>query len=122
MTKNELNIIKEHYKHLVYGCYALKNDSLKDSVYDMRDLLSALNLKDVAYTIENEVISEEKNYNYTLREVFSMVYDNFKKYNVYIHYTLEDLEHYFEELQYSMLPEEKKLNVKRIELIKSYLN
>ena len=122
MTKTELNIIKEHYKHLYYSCRVLKNDSLKDSVYEMRDLLSALNLKDVAYTIENEVISEEKNYNYTLREVFSMVYDNFKKYNVYIHYTLEDLEHYFEELQYSMLAEEKKLNAKRIELIKSYLN
>ena len=57
-----------------------------------RDMLIELNLKDLVFNIENEVISENKEYNVLQQEMFKLIYDDFKKYNQYIHYDLEEIE------------------------------
>ena len=119
MNKNEKNIILNTYKDKYYSnTIGIDN---KNTTTTLKILLDKLNLKEERYNIENEIISYNNNYGKITTDTFKMVIDDFKKYNVYVNYDIDDIENYYYDLTYKMTDEEVKCNNARIILLKDEL-
>lgn len=119
MTNKEKNILLKNYKRIYHQ--HLITDYKNDSRLEFVNLLDALGLKTDRYIIENEVISELRQYNNIQREMFEMIFESFLKYGVYIHYDVKDIELFFDNLQFQMNDEEKRLYQVRINNILQYI-
>ena len=118
MNKSEKEILKNEYKK---AYISLKKYDDKDSIIQVNclsQLLLSLELKDLKYIAENEAIAEMNNLNLIKREAFNQLYEDFKKYNVYVNLNLDDIECYFDELKYNMTGEEVQCNNNRINILK----
>lgn len=119
MNKKEKRIILNTYKQKYYA-HTIGIDN-KNTITTLKMLLNELNLKEERYNIENEIISCNNNYGKITTDTFKMVFDDFKKYNVYVNYNIDDIENYYYDLTYKMTDEEIKCNNARINLLKDEL-
>ena len=116
MTKNEKSIILSTYKDIYYTHDVVKIDKL-DSLREFKFLLASLNLKKESYQVENEVIAEFNNMKLTVIEMYKMIFETFAKYNTYTNYNLEEIDIYYEELQWQFTEEENKCHKARVKYI-----
>ena len=107
MNKKELNTILSVYKDIYYTHHVVKIDK-SDSLREFKFLLTSLNLKKESYMVENKVIAEAENMSLTVKEMYNMIFESFVKYNTYCNYDLEEIDIYYEELQWEMTEEENK--------------
>lgn len=119
MNKKEIQIIKESYRN-VYKAN-LEYECNPASCVDMRVLIDTLGLKEHRYEVENEVISDRNNYNAIIKDMFKMIFDDFKKHGIYVHYDLEEIDVYFYELQYEMSEEDISCYNSRMSYLKERL-
>ena len=106
MTKTELSILKENYKREYKESIINDNSYIKATKLALKQLLIELKQNKIIAEAENEIYMELKQFNYIKKEVFNNLFKTFEKYNVYI--TFNDIEMYFDELQYNMTDDEKK--------------
>jgi len=116
MTKNEKSIILSAYKDIYYTHNIVKIDK-SDSLREFKFLLNSLNLKKESYQVENEIIAETNNLKITVIEMYKMIFETFAKYNTYINYNLEEINIYYEELQWEFTEEENKCHKARVKYI-----
>lgn len=119
MNKKEIQIIEESYRNVYKANLEYEYNPV--ACVDMRVLMDTLGLKENRYKVENEVISDRNNYNAIIRDMFQMIFDDFKKYGVYVHYDLEEIDVYFSELQYEMNQEDISCYNARISYLKEEL-
>jgi hypothetical protein len=119
MTNKEKQIILNTYKENYSAHEILKIDK-SETLYTLRYLLDSLELKKDRYIIENSVIIERDNIKFMEREAFQMIFDTFLKYGKYIHYDLQEIDMYYDDLQYEMTEEEIRCHNARIRNIMSY--
>ena len=116
MTKQEKQTILSAYKQIYYTHHVVKINK-SDALREFKFLLSSLNLKKELYQIENEVIIEANNLKLTVKEMYNMIFELFVKYNTYCNYDLEEIDIYYEELQWEMTEEENKCHKARVRYI-----
>jgi len=116
MNKSEKSIILSTYKDIYYTHHVVKIDK-SDALREFKFLLASLNLKKESYQVENEVIAEVKNMSLTVIEMYKMIFETFAKYNTYCNYNLEEIDIYYEELQWEFTEEENKCHKARIKYI-----
>jgi hypothetical protein len=119
MNKKETSIILASYKH-IYACNEVLNIDKTDTIREYRHMLEELGLKKEMYIIENEVICERDNIKYSSKQVYEMIFETFLKYNKYIHYDMNEIERYYDDLQFYFTDEENKCHIARINLLNNY--
>ena len=106
MNLKEKEIILKEYSDLLYSDMILKIDK-SDTLRHFRNLLKGLNLIKEMYATENEIICYRDNVAGIKKEMFRMIIDTFAKYNKYVKFDIDEIELYFDNLQYEMTEEEK---------------
>jgi hypothetical protein len=120
MTSKEKDVILKNYKK-IYKISLTKGFEYKDDArLEFTNLLDSLGLKKERYIIENQVLSELKQYNNIQVSMFEMIFDDFLKYGVYTHYDLQEIDIHYDTLQFSMSDDEKRLYQVRINNILQY--
>jgi hypothetical protein len=116
MNKKEQNIILNIYKE-IYNTHNVLEIDKTDTLREFRFLLKNLNLTKEMYITENQIITEQNNLNLTVKEMFSMIFDTFAKYNIFVNYNIEEINLYYDNLQYEFTEEENKCHNARIKYI-----
>jgi len=116
MNKKEIKTIVETYKR-IYNVQEVVGIDKSDTIYELKFLLDSLGLKKERYIAENEVITERDELKSEKAE-YKMIFDDFIKYGVYVNYDLEEIEMYYDDLQFRMNDEEIGCNTARIDYIK----
>lgn len=117
MNNKEIKTIENKY-YEICKLVLMGYDYHKTTQQEIGNMMELLGLKKNKYIIENNAVIDHKSYNGIVREVFNMLFDNFVKYKVYTTFDIDDIEMYFENLQYNMTAEEIKCNKARIRIIK----
>lgn len=113
MTKLERNIILDQYQDIYYVHNIVKIDK-SDSIRELSILLDILGMKKERIQRENIIIIERDSIKFMNREMFSMIFDTFAKYNYYTHYDMKEIDMIYDELQFHMTAEEVKCHEARI--------
>jgi len=119
MTKKEKDIILNRYKEIYHVNTNLKIDKY-DSLRELGFLLTDLGLKKELYMMQNEVIAENLNLSLSVKECYSMIFDSFVKHGVFTNFNLDEINTYFQELQYEFTEDEYKYHNNRIKYILEY--
>jgi len=116
MNKKEKDIILNTYRE-IYNIHNVLKIDKTDTLRDFKFMLKNLNLTKDMYMIENEIIAEQNNLSLTVKEMFRMIFETFAKYNVYVNYNIEEINMYYDNLQYEFTEEEIKCHKARINYI-----
>lgn len=116
MNKKESKIILDTYKNVLYVHELCKIDK-DDTRRELKNLLDALGMKKERYTIENEIISERDSFNYTIKEMYSLIFETFLKYGKYINYNMDEIDRCYYNLKYELTEEENKCYQAQIKYI-----
>jgi hypothetical protein len=105
MNKQEKNIILELYKEALYSHHILRIEKV-EVLREYRYLLSKLEITKDRYAIENDIIAERDNISSSKKDMYTMIFDTFSKYNRYVNFNIDDINMVFDDLQYEMTEEE----------------
>lgn len=116
MNKKEMNIILTTYKE-AYNAQEILGFDKADTLRTLKFMIDSLGLEKQRYEIENDVIAERDHLNITTKEMYQIIFETFEKYNVYVNYDLDEIEMYYDNLQFKMTQEENKCHQARINYI-----
>ena len=119
MNKKESNIILNTYKE-IYRIHEVVKIDKADTIRELKIMIDALGMKKERYIIENEVIAERDNIKYSSLQMYEMIFNNFLKYGKYIHYDLDEIDVYYDDLQFRMTEEENKCYTAQVNYIESH--
>jgi len=113
MNKKESAIILKSYYDMYFSqtvCGIDKSDSIRDFSF----MLKTLGMTKEKYEIENKIISDHKEIKGTAKVMFEAIFESFAKFGAYVHFDLEEIDTYYENLQYKMDEEGIKCHKARI--------
>lgn len=119
MNKKERKIILDTYK-TIYRIHEIVKIDKSDSIREFKYLLDVLGMEKERYMIENEIIAERDNLTYMQKEMYSLIFETFSKYGKYIHYDLEEIDMYYNDLQFKMTDEENRCHKNQVHSILQY--
>jgi len=113
MNKTEKAIILKQYHDMFYAQSVLEIDK-SDSIREFSFLLKTLGMTKEKFEVENKILAEEKGITGTTKEMYSLIFESFAKYNCYVNYDLKEIDLYYDSLEWKMTQEKNKCHKARI--------